>query len=44
MMISKVVVEFFRRYEASMPEQAVWRVHGSWVTKQTNMDMTISSL
>ncbi|KAL7624947.1 hypothetical protein AAE478_004161 [Parahypoxylon ruwenzoriense] len=45
MMISKLVVEFYRRYDAALahPEQG-WKVHGSWVTKQTGMDMVIRTL
>lgn len=42
MMITKVVFEFYRRYDAVLehPERE-WVVHGSWVTKQTNMDMVV---
>ncbi|KAK6951538.1 hypothetical protein Daesc_006059 [Daldinia eschscholtzii] len=45
LMISKLVMEFYRRYDAALahPEQG-WKVHGSWVTKQTGMDMVISRL
>ncbi|KAI2768408.1 benzoate 4-monooxygenase cytochrome P450 [Daldinia loculata] len=45
LMITKLVVEFYRRYNATLahPDQG-WKVHGSWVTKQTGMDMIISRL
>ncbi|KAI1463443.1 benzoate 4-monooxygenase cytochrome P450 [Daldinia caldariorum] len=45
LMVSKLVMEFYRRYDAALahPEKG-WRVHGSWVTKQTEMDMVISRL
>lgn len=45
MIVSKLVFEFYRRYDAVLahPERA-WKVHGSWVTKQTGIDMIISRL
>lgn len=45
MMISKLVVNFYQRYDAVLacPERE-WRVHGSWVTKQTDMDMVVRRL
>lgn len=41
--ISKVVTEFYRRFDAELarPEKE-WKVHGSWVTKQTEMDMLVT--
>ncbi|KAI1389365.1 benzoate 4-monooxygenase cytochrome P450 [Hypoxylon trugodes] len=45
MMISKLVVEFYRLYDAGLANpQRGWNVHGSWVTKQTEMDMIISRI
>ncbi|KAF1978048.1 cytochrome P450 [Bimuria novae-zelandiae CBS 107.79] len=42
---AKVLVEFLRRFRAHLvhPERE-WNVHGSWVTKQTAMDMWIARL
>ncbi|KAG8159162.1 hypothetical protein KVR01_010823 [Diaporthe batatas] len=44
-MLTKLVFEFYRRYDAALacPKQE-WKVHGSWVTKQTQMDMTVYKL
>ncbi|KAI0191915.1 cytochrome P450 oxidoreductase [Astrocystis sublimbata] len=47
MVICKVVVEFCRRFDATLaspPPKNEWKVHGSWVTKQTEMDMIITQL
>ncbi|KAL9625856.1 MAG: hypothetical protein Q9160_000176 [Pyrenula sp. 1 TL-2023] len=40
--IYKVVFEFYRRFDASLvdPERE-WKVKGSWVTKQTGVDMIV---
>ena len=40
--IYKVVYEFYRRFDASLviPDRE-WKVKGSWVTKQTGMDMVV---
>ncbi|KAI0380386.1 benzoate 4-monooxygenase cytochrome P450 [Hypomontagnella monticulosa] len=43
MQISKLVVEFWRQFDAVKAEpEKPWKIHGSWVTKQTDMDMMIS--
>jgi hypothetical protein len=44
-MITKLMVEFFQQYDIALahPEKK-WRVHGSWVTKQTEMNMVVRSL
>jgi hypothetical protein len=41
---SKLVTEFYRRFDARLahPERE-WKVHGSWVTKQTDMDMIVTA-
>ncbi|KAI9036750.1 cytochrome P450 [Aspergillus affinis] len=41
--IVKVAAEFFHRFEIELtqPERA-WKVMGSWVTKQTGMDMVVT--
>ncbi|KAI0902791.1 cytochrome P450 oxidoreductase [Ustulina deusta] len=47
MIISKVVVEFCRHFDATLaspPPKHKWKIHGSWVTKQTDMDMIITKL
>ncbi|KAI1342698.1 benzoate 4-monooxygenase cytochrome P450 [Xylariaceae sp. FL0016] len=45
LMITKLVVEFYRRYDATLANPGKgWEVHGSWVTKQTGMVMNISRL
>ncbi|KAL4966093.1 cytochrome P450 [Aspergillus stella-maris] len=43
--ITNVVAEFFYRFSISLanPEKA-WKVTGSWVTKQTDMDMIVTPL
>ncbi|KAJ4413456.1 hypothetical protein N0V82_008530 [Gnomoniopsis sp. IMI 355080] len=45
MMSKKLVFEFYRRYEATLkyPERK-WKVHGSWVATQTDMDMIVRGL
>jgi hypothetical protein len=42
---SKVLVEFLRRFDAKLenPDKE-WHVHGSWVTKQTDMNMVVTQL
>ncbi len=43
MQITKVVVEFYRHFDAVLAEpEKEWYVHGSWVTKQTDMDMVLT--
>ncbi|KAJ2983966.1 hypothetical protein NUW58_g6157 [Xylaria curta] len=47
MMVSKAVLEFYRRFDATLalpPPEHTWKVHGSWVTKQTEMDMIVSGM
>lgn len=45
MTMSKLVVEFYRRYDAKLPDPVrEWKVHGSWVTKQTELDMLVCGL
>ncbi|KAI0391871.1 cytochrome P450 oxidoreductase [Xylariaceae sp. FL0594] len=47
MIIGKAVVEFYRRFDAELalpPPTHHWKVHGSWVTKQSDMDMIIQQL
>lgn len=40
---SKVIVELLRQFEFQLPQtNNEWHVHGSWVTKQTNMNMIVS--
>ncbi|THV48370.1 hypothetical protein BGAL_0252g00020 [Botrytis galanthina] len=45
MQISKLVVEFYRRFDAVLtsPERD-WSVMGGWVTKQTDMNMLITAV
>ena len=41
--IGKLVVEFYRRFDAALADpEKKWKVHGSWVTKQTDMDMIVT--
>lgn len=44
MQIGKMVVEFYRRFDAVLthPERS-WSVMGGWVTKQTDMNMLVTS-
>ena len=41
----KVVAEFYRRFDTRLanPEKP-WKVDGSWVTTQTEMDMIVTAL
>ena len=43
--ILKLVAEFYRRFDAKLahPERP-WKVDGSWVTTQTDMDMVVETL
>lgn len=42
--MSKLVVEFYRYFDAQLAHaEREWKVHGSWVTKQKEMDMVIKS-
>ena len=44
-MITKLIFEFYRRYDAALAcPKRDWKVHGSWVTKQTEMDMIVRRL
>lgn len=45
MQMGKLVVEFYRHFDAQLahPERE-WKVHGSWVTKQSEMDMVVTPL
>ena len=43
MQMGKLVVEFYRRFDVQLADpQREWKVHGSWVTKQAEMDMVVS--
>ncbi|KAI3324021.1 cytochrome P450 oxidoreductase [Xylariaceae sp. AK1471] len=47
LIINKVVVEFYRRYDARLifnSDGQAWKIHGGWVTKQTQMNMQVSRL
>ncbi|KAF7862479.1 hypothetical protein EAF04_007352 [Stromatinia cepivora] len=45
MQISKLVVEFYRRFDAVLTHpQREWSVMGGWVTKQTDMNMLVTSI
>lgn len=44
-MISKVVVEFYRRFDASLPGSGPgWKIRGGWVTKQEDLELVLSRL
>lgn len=45
MMGKKLVFELYRHYEVDLmyPERN-WKVHGSWVATQTEMDMIVRSI
>ncbi|KAF1973121.1 benzoate 4-monooxygenase cytochrome P450 [Bimuria novae-zelandiae CBS 107.79] len=39
---SKLIVEFIRRFDMTLIEpDKPWHIHGSWVTKQTQMNMSV---
>jgi len=45
MQMSKLVVEFYRHFDAQLAyPNREWKVHGSWVTKQKDMDMVVTVL
>ncbi|KAF1956869.1 cytochrome P450 [Byssothecium circinans] len=43
--LSKLLVEFLREYDVRLKDPLKeWHVHGSWVTRQSDMDMVVSRL
>ncbi len=43
--IAKLTSEFFRRFDISLVDPSrEWKIHGSWITKQTDMDMWVQKL
>ena len=45
MVLRKLTIEFYRRFDAELenPEKP-WKVHGGWVTRQTDMNMIVKFL